>query len=141
MSTADIIVVTIRPGDKEGKDKEWFNGVTRIGAPVGGFSAKQQPAWYERLYLSLFLPLRREITQDWFRIVLRFGHVGGEEFFYIPDLYDNTIEFTIKPTIKPEAKEELFVFVNDAVIGIPGLYDLLYRDNRGTASLTVERTK
>jgi len=35
----------------------------------------------------------------------------------------------------------LFVFVNDAVIGFPRLYDLLYRDNRGTASLTVERTK
>jgi len=134
-------LVTIRSGDKEGKDKEWFNGVTRIGAPVGGFSAKQQPAWYERLYLSLFLPLRREITQDWYRIVLRFGHVGGEESFYIPDLYDNTIEFVIKPTIKPDTKEELFIFVNDAVIGIPGLYDLLYRANRGTASLTVERTK
>jgi uncharacterized protein (DUF2235 family) len=133
--------VTIQAGDKEGKDKEWFNGITRIGAPVGGFSAKEQPAWYERLYLSLFLPLRREITQDWYRIVLRFGHVGGEESFYIPDLYDNTIEFIVTPTIKPEAKEELFIFVNDAVIGIPGLYDLLYRDNRGTASLTVERTK
>ena len=67
--------------------------------------------------------------------------VGGEELFYIPDLYDNTIEFIITPTIKPEAKQELFIFVNDAVIGIPGLYDLLYRDNRGTASLTVERTR
>jgi len=33
------------------------------------------------------------------------------------------------------------VFVNDAVIGIPGLYDLLYRDNKGTAELTIKRTK
>jgi hypothetical protein len=123
--------VTIEPAER------WFNGITRIGVPVGGFSAKDQPAWYERLYLSLFLPLRRELSQDWFRIVLRYGDVGGEETFYEPDLYDNTIQFPIRPT----REGELFIFVNDAVIGVPRLYDLIYRNNRGTAQLTVRRTK
>jgi len=33
------------------------------------------------------------------------------------------------------------MFVNDAVIGIPGLYDLLYRNNVGSARVTVTRTK
>lgn len=127
--------VTIQPGEP------WFNGVTRIGTPVGGFSAKDRPAWYERVYLSLFLPLRRELSKDWFRIVLRFGHVGGEESSYEPDPYDDIIQFNIAPTIAPNRKEELFVFVNDAVIGVPGFYDLLYRNNRGTAYLTVRRTR
>ena len=127
--------VTIQPGEP------WFNGVARIGTPVGGFSAKDQPAWYERIYLSLFLPLRRELSKDWFRIVLRFGHVGGEESSYEPDPYDDIIQFNIAPTIAPDRKQELFVFVNDAVIGIPRLYDLLYRNNRGTAYLTVKRTR
>ena len=67
----------------------------RIGIPVGGFSAKDQPAWYERVYLSLFLPLRRELSKDWFRIVLRFGHVGGEESSYEPDPYDDVIQFNM----------------------------------------------
>jgi hypothetical protein len=127
--------VTIQPGEP------WFNGVARIGTPVGGFSAKEQPALYERIYLSLFLPLRRELSKDWFRIVLRFGHVGGEESSYEPDPYDDVIQFNIAPTIAPNRKQELFVFVNDAVIGVPGFYDLLYRNNRGTAYLTVKRTR
>jgi len=127
--------VTIQPGEP------WFNGVARIGTPVGGFSAKDQPAWYERVYLSLFLPLRRELSKDWFRIILRFGHVGGEESSYEPDPYDDVIQFNIAPTIAPDRKQELFVFVNDAVIGVPGYYDLLYRNNRGAAYLTVKRTR
>ncbi|CAN7653078.1 DUF2235 domain-containing protein [Bradyrhizobium sp. LjRoot220] len=133
--------VTIQPGAKTGENKQWFNGIARIGTPVGGFSAKERPQWYERVYLSLFLPLRRELGKDWFRIVLRFGNVGGEESSYEPDPYDDIIQFNIAPTIAPDGKEELFVFVNDAVIGIPGLYDLLYRNNRGTAVLTVKRTR
>jgi hypothetical protein len=127
--------ITIEPGER------WFNGLTRIGTPVGGFSSKDQPKWYERLYLSLLVPLRRELFKDWFRIVLRYGNVGGEEDSYEPDPYDDKIQFNITPTIAPNGKEQLFVFVNDAVIGIPGLYDLLYRKNRGTAVLTVTRTR
>jgi hypothetical protein len=133
--------VTIQPGDKNGKDKQWFNGLTHIGAPVGGFSAKDRPQWYERVYLSLFLPLRRELSKDWFRIFLRFGNVGGEEDSYDPDPYDDTIQFNITPTIAPNGKEELFVYTNDAVIGLPGLYDWFYRNNRGTAVLSVTRKR
>ena len=33
----------------------------------------------------------------------------------------------------------MFVFVNDAVAGIPGLYDFFYRNNKGTATLTITR--
>ncbi|MGH6642098.1 MAG: DUF2235 domain-containing protein [Bradyrhizobium sp.] len=134
--------VTVQPGAaKTGQDKEWFYGLTRIGTPVGGFSAKDRPQWYERVYLSLLVPLRRELSKDWFRIVLRFGNVGGEEDSYEPDPYDDTIEFNITPTIAPNGKEELFVYVNDAVLGIPGLYDLLYRNNHGTAVLSVTRKR
>jgi uncharacterized protein (DUF2235 family) len=103
--------------------------------PIGGFSSTAQPAWYHRLLLAAFVPLRRELTQDWFRIVLRYGGVGGEEDFIEPDPEDYIIETVIKPT----RKGELFIFVNDAVIGVPGLYDWFYRKNRGVAKLTVKR--
>ena len=69
--------------------------------------------------------------------MLRYGSVGGEEVFLEPDPDDPKIQSPMKPT----RDGELFVFVNDAVIGIPGLYDLLYRTNRGSARLTVTRTK
>lgn len=107
-----------------------------IPVPIGGFSAKEPPAWYQRIFLALALPLRRELLEDWFRIVLRYGRVGGEEKVFEPDPTDPLIQDNIKPT----REGELFVFVNDAVIGIPGLYHLLYRNNAGTARLTVRRT-
>ena len=75
--------------------------------------------------------------EDWYRIVLRYGRIGGEEIFFEPDPTDPLIEDNVKPT----RRGELFIYVNDAVIGIPRLYDLLYRANSGTARLTVKRTK
>ncbi len=106
-----------------------------IPVPIGGFSAATQPVWYQRILLGLLVPLRREVSQDWFRIVLRYGSVGGEEAFIGPDPEDSVIETMIKPT----RKGELFVFVNDAVIGIPKLYNFFYRNNEGVAKLTVSR--
>ena len=106
-----------------------------IAVPLGGFSPAVQPAWYHRLLLGLGVVLRRELTQDWFRIVLRYGSVGGEEVFIDPDPDDDVIETQIKPT----RKGELFIFVNDAVVGIPGFYNLFYKNNGGAAKLTVTR--
>jgi len=110
---------------------------TAAGLPVsdGGFSANEPPIWYHRILLGLGVPLRRELTQDWFRIVLRYGGVGGEEVFLDPDPDD----FKIQANIKPTRDGELFIFVNDAVIGIPGLYDFFYRHNGGGGTLTVTR--
>ena len=115
----------------------WANGKLRI--PIGGFSTQNTDAasWYERIYLTLFLPLRRELFEDWFRIVLRYGSRGGEEIVQEPDLTDPLIQNNIRPT----REGQLYVFVNDAVIGIPGLYGWLYKDNKGTAELTIKRTK
>lgn len=122
-------VITISPGEP------WTHFGLKV--PVGGFTAVEPPRWYHRILLSLALPLRRELFEDWFRIVLRYGRVGGEEAFYEPDLRAETIQFPIKPT----RSGELFVFINDAVTGIPGLYNILSRGNGGTAVLTIKRTR
>jgi hypothetical protein len=106
-----------------------------IPVPDGGFYANDPPVWYHRILLGLGVPLRRELTEDWFRIVLRYGGVGGEEVFLDPDPDDYKIQANIKPT----REGELFIFVNDAVIGIPGLYNFFYRSNGGRAQLTVTR--
>jgi uncharacterized protein (DUF2235 family) len=113
--------------------KDWYDSGIKV--PIGGFSPTVQPAWNQRIGLGLAVPLRRELTKDWFRIVLRYGDVGGEEVFLDPDPDDSVIEANIKPT----RKGELFIFVNDSVVGIPGLYDYFYRNNKGAATLTVTR--
>ena len=94
---------------------------------IGGFSPTDQPVWKQRIKLGFAVPLRRELTKDWFRIVLRYGDVGGEEAFLDPDPDDAVSKLPSGPT----REGELFIFVNDAVIGIPGLYDYFYRNNQG----------
>ncbi len=106
-----------------------------IPSQLSGFYTTDAPAWYQRVLLMLGVPLRRELTRPWFRLVLRYGATGGEEVFLDPDPEDGTIEEVIRPT----RKGELFVFVNDAVVGIPGLYDVFYRNNEGGGKLTVTR--
>ena len=106
-----------------------------IPSPLGGFHATDAPDWHQQLALVLGVPLRRELTRPWFRLVLRYGAVGGEEVFLDPDPEDGTIEAVIRPT----RSGELLIFVNDAVIGIPRLYDVFYRNNAGEGRLTVTR--
>jgi hypothetical protein len=132
---ARYLVQVIPPPGVEPKNWKWHNGIFKV--PVGGPSTTEPVSWYERAYLTIFLPLRRELFEDWFRIVLRYGPVGGEESTFEPDPTDPLIQDNIKPT----RTGELFIFVNDAVIGIPGLYRYLYRFSEGKGRLTVTRTK
>jgi len=111
----------------------WYDG--DIPSPLGGFYTTDAPRWSQRAWLLLGVPLRRELTRPWFRLVLRYGATGGEEVFLDPDPENGKVETVIRPT----RSGELFIFVNDAVLGIPRRYDVFYRNNAGTARLTVKR--
>ncbi len=111
----------------------WHDG--DIPSPLGGFYTTDAPDWRQQLVLMLGVPLRRELTRPWFRLVLRYGAVGGEEVFLDPDPEDGAIEAVIRPT----RSGELLIFVNDAVLGAPGFYDTFYRNNSGVGQLTVKR--
>src|SRR5258708_26604954 len=54
------------------KLEDWSNGTFPI--PLGGFSWKEYEtaSWYARLYRAFLLPFRRVLSEDWFRIVLRY---------------------------------------------------------------------
>jgi hypothetical protein len=67
-----------------------------IPVPLGGFSPANPPSWYHRIKLAMAVPLRRETTQDWFHVVLRYGSVGGEETFIEPDPDDYLIQSPIR---------------------------------------------
>jgi uncharacterized protein (DUF2235 family) len=74
------------------------------------------------------LPMRRVLTEPWFKVVARVGATGSER--YVLD------RFTL---IKPKTTGELYLFVNDAVIGLPHVYDYFYRRNKGTAQIIVKK--
>jgi len=101
-----------------------------------GFSSADLPSWYERALFTMAVPLRREWFRPWFRVVARTGGSGGEEMFLDPDFTD---VHWLDERIRATRDGELFLFVNDAVIGIPGLFGIFYSDNSGTARVTITR--
>ena len=101
-----------------------------------GFSSSDLKDWSQRAMMTLAVPLRREWLRPWFRVVARFGGSGSEEAFLDPDLNDVHI---VDEVVRATRDGELFLFVNDAVIGIPGLFGVFYHNNSGTAKVKIIR--
>jgi hypothetical protein len=105
-----------------------------------GFYSTSPPSWLQRATMLAAVPLRRELFKPWFRVVARTGGKGGEETFIEPDFTDQVL---IDAPITATRDGELFLFVNDAVIGIPGFngyfYKFFYDNNKGSARVTIKR--
>ena len=90
------------------------------------------------------LPIRRLLASNWFATVLRVGNKGFGELVLSyerkdppPCLCPAITRYTA--TFRARKSGELFAYVNDSVIGVPGYFDLFYRsNNRGKADLTLE---
>ena len=92
--------------------------------------------WPQTISHFLLAPLRRDLFRPWFEMIARYGKVGGEEEFLDPDP-DPSVK-DISEIVQPKIKGELFFYVNDAVIGIPGLFDQFYHDNTGCISVFIQ---
>ena len=94
-------------------------GVSPMGAATLSIGAHK---WWQ-------LPLRRKLTAPWFVVIARVGDEGNQDYVLASDK---------KNVIIPKRDGNLYFFVNDAVIGLPGS-DYFYADNKGTAKITVTR--
>jgi uncharacterized protein (DUF2235 family) len=112
-----------------------------ILADLSGYELTQLPDLRDRLSKFLSIPLRRVFLRPWFRIIGRIGETGTDEYFFDPDrptgvglarLGELSIAF------RARRSGELFIYVNEAVIGFPGLSDLFYRNNTGKAKLLIK---
>jgi uncharacterized protein (DUF2235 family) len=101
-----------------------------------GFYSGDAPGLLQKAVMFAATPLRRELMQPWFRIVVRVGGKGGEERFLMPD---PSHRYLINDDIRASRDGELFMFVNDAVIGIPGLYGKFYDNNKGASRVVIRR--
>jgi hypothetical protein len=101
-----------------------------------GFYSLGPSSWWTKAIMVSAVPLRRELIRPWFRVVVRIGGRGGEEVFLDPDTTDTHL---IDEVIKVTRDGELFLFVNDAVIGIPGRYGHFYTNNQGSTKVTIQR--
>jgi hypothetical protein len=135
---------------ENGADDQWRDAAFNV--PPGGFSSVPlkrpcpwltQPGnhlieaapWQYRLATFIGLPLRRAYAQDWFRLILRIGSEGAYEEYYRPDPNDCTLQWVIRA----KRGGELFIYVNDAILGVPKLYDVFYKNNSGNGRVIVER--
>jgi hypothetical protein len=88
---------------------------------------------------ALALPIRRLVGSNWFATVLRVGNRGFGEI--VPTYVRSSTPHggtNFVTTFRARKTGELFVYVNDAVLGIPGLADTFYHNNKGKAELTIE---
>jgi uncharacterized protein (DUF2235 family) len=102
-----------------------------------------------KMYLGL--PLRRQIASNWFATILRADNKGFGEVTPVfrreesPPCNCPAPLPRYKATFKAPRDGEVFIYVNDSVVGWPGLFDMFYRPdkwtrmtNKGKADLTIE---
>ncbi|WP_137935043.1 T6SS phospholipase effector Tle1-like catalytic domain-containing protein [Mesorhizobium comanense] len=87
--------------------------------------------------------MKRWWAQPYFKPIARVGRFGNDE--YVLDAVEPVIpgdctNAKLTAEIKPKASGELYVYVNDAVLGLPGVYDFFYtHNNQGTAEVSVKK--
>jgi hypothetical protein len=115
------------------RESHWYDRTIET-SPAGFYSLDVSEIW-RKAVMVLALPMRRELIRPWFRMVARTGGIGGEESFLDPDPKDHSIDEVMRAT----RDGELFLFVNDAVLGVPGLEGAFYSNNTGSADVTITR--
>jgi hypothetical protein len=113
-------------------DEPWADD----GAEAGTLGAKS--GWVH--YLGTLM--KRWWGEPWFKPIIRVGRYGNDEYVLVPvrprpgqKASDNT---SLVAEITPRTSGELYMFVNDAIVALPGLSGRFYRNNRGSATVLVE---
>jgi uncharacterized protein (DUF2235 family) len=112
----------------------WEDGA-RSATPPGYRTSTIEPHERWKGYADIFL--RRILFRPWFRLIARVGETGVDEYFLDPVPVPNTTPQIYKASFKAERAGEIFLYVNDAVIGLPWVYGYFYRNNKGAAKVTV----
>jgi len=95
----------------------------------------------EGVTYRLGAPLKRWWTADWFQPIARIGDVGNVETALEPLDDGDTAQprGVLRARLLAEADGELFLFVNDAVLSVPGLTETFMKNNSGTAIVKIRR--
>lgn len=120
-------------------DLPWRDGPGRartIDTGPAGFGWKQM-TWT----MAAGVPLRQHLGENWLAVILRVGRTGRDEqvlrFGADPSCARPAGRAVCTATFRAGSSGDVFVFVNDAVIALPGLGRLLYANNRGVARVTI----
>jgi len=117
--------------------QNWFKPIVRIGRrgndeyvldPLGEADKRERPVCVDALQPRPRLPVRAKIGADLKARLLECSTTPADRVIL-------SSEFTAR------SAGELFLYVNDAELVIPGMYNLFYQNNSGSAEVTFERVK
>lgn len=122
----EILVTMTMPWEDDGRQ------VTPVGYRTSTIETSQRWKGYAIIFL------RRILFRPWFRLIARVGETGVDEYFLDPIPVSNTNPQVYRATLPTVQRSgEIFLYVNDAVIGSPWLSNRFYKGNKGTAKVTV----
>ena len=119
-------------------DEPWRDDDLQPTTP-SGFRSAEVPSWHRPL-MYFGMPLRRDYFRRWFTVIARIGSRGMDEDYLDPSVDPpNQTRVYSGVTNRIQRDGELFLYVNDAVVGLPGLFGVFYDNNKGTAHIRVQR--
>ena len=89
-------------------------------------------------YLYLLTPFRRHLFAGWYQPIVRVGGTRFERIAFEPDNNANSNGAIHHMIIKPRRKGWLYLYVNDAVFLMPGVFGFIYRNNKGDACVCIQ---
>lgn len=107
----------------------WRDAAIVVREPARGFTAGEAAPLGVHVATIMYAatPLKRSLGRNWFQPIARVAAEGTDEY----DLRSGILT--------ARTSGELFLFVNDAVLGVPGVWSLFYRNNTGRAQVTIRR--
>jgi hypothetical protein len=128
------------------RPQDWRDRLNPVD--LSGYEIGELPGVGTRLRLFAGLPLRRVLNRPWFRPIARIGAEGADEYPLDPDTRPVLAGQVPAPAdtgdeliaeIKARRSGELFLYVNDAVLGLPRIASAFYGNNGGRAQVDVAR--
>lgn len=113
----------------------WTDG-GRAADPIGYRTSTLEAFGKASHYGSILL--RRVLFRPWFRLIARVGENGIDEYFLDPKPVKNSAPNHYKARFLARRNGEIFLYVNDAVLGLPWLHSHFLKNNRGTAKITLK---
>jgi uncharacterized protein (DUF2235 family) len=113
--------------------QKWKDG--EYETTPAGYRIADRTGWH-RISSFLLMPMRRDYFRRWYTVIARIGLIGAYEDFLDPS--SEGTEYGGE-TGRLRADGELFLYVNDAVIGLPWVYGVFYADHQGSAEVKVRR--
>ncbi|WP_271609873.1 MULTISPECIES: DUF2235 domain-containing protein [unclassified Bradyrhizobium] len=130
----EITLIAPSPGDDDYAATAWRDADGSVVSTRG--TASTEP--WAKLREVLIWPLKRHLFVERFKVVARVGSIGSDETILEADDPKSNV---LNVVIVPKRPGELFLYVNEAVWGLPWLYDRFYRNDKGHATLVVQRPR